>query len=339
MVLAAAASAAFATVAIDLVNASRTASIEAAHLEHAATVRLAAEGGLSVAAAALADASQGDAPPDDGRWSLRIGDVDVRVAAIETTGLLPLNEIGGDALDAVLVALGAPIAGAPALRDAILDWRDPDDDPRRSGAEAALYRAEERPPPANRGFRHISELALVRTPQAGAVGRDPQADAALRRAKEALAEISTVWSSAPGVNLRAAPEAVLAALPDLPPPLRRRAIRERVRLTETSSPRDRQAAGPSATATSAAATSAAALAELAPPEARQFLTTRRSGVWVMTAVATLPNGAQTKLRRVLRIADPRTPGGPIWWIDHASLISAGLDFRGGADADKQARSP
>jgi general secretion pathway protein K len=46
--------------------------------------------------------------------------------------------------------------------DAILDWRDADDEPRPEGAERVWYAARQRPQPRNGPFANVRELTLVR---------------------------------------------------------------------------------------------------------------------------------------------------------------------------------
>lgn len=55
-----------------------------------------------------------------------------------------------------------PVLRRPALVDAVLDWRDPDDIARPDGAEAAWYRERGRAPPRNGPLADVAELGLVR---------------------------------------------------------------------------------------------------------------------------------------------------------------------------------
>ena len=55
-----------------------------------------------------------------------------------------------------------PPSATDSLLDAMLDWRDPDDEPRPSGAERDWYRGESRDEPRNAAFATVAELALVR---------------------------------------------------------------------------------------------------------------------------------------------------------------------------------
>ena len=83
---------------------------------------------------------------------------------LEPTGLtlnVNADESGEELRTAMLVA-GIPAARADSLVDAVLDWRDSDDDSRASGAERSWYTERRRPAPRNGPFASISELKLVR---------------------------------------------------------------------------------------------------------------------------------------------------------------------------------
>jgi len=54
------------------------------------------------------------------------------------------------------------VVDGDALTDALLDWRDADDDPRAGGAERAWYDANLQPAPRNDSLASVQELALVR---------------------------------------------------------------------------------------------------------------------------------------------------------------------------------
>lgn len=99
--------------------------------------------------------------------------------------------------------LGMDYAAADRLTQAVLDWRDEDDLPRINGAERDEYlRAGRAVLPANRDFAYVEELRDV-------MGMD----AALF--ERALPYLSVVGSGQ--INVNAAPEPVLAALPGLSP--------------------------------------------------------------------------------------------------------------------------
>jgi general secretion pathway protein K len=89
-----------------------------------------------------------------------------------------------------------------SLTDALLDWRDPDDVPRESGAEGAWYRDQGRRAPRNGPLADVGELAFVRGFDAARVA--------------SLMPLLTIRGGVQ-VDLNAAPPAVLAALPGMSP--------------------------------------------------------------------------------------------------------------------------
>lgn len=114
--------------------------------------------------------------------------------------LVDVNSVGRDGLRRALDAMGAGPA-ADSLADAILDWRDPDDEPRRLGAEEPWYRRRERWGPRNESFASVKEIRLV-------------------RGAEGLAGLDTLLGVEPGrILITRAPLAVLAALPGMSPEL------------------------------------------------------------------------------------------------------------------------
>lgn len=101
-----------------------------------------------------------------------------------------LNRAGSEMLGAVL--------GRPELAAALLDWRDPDDEPRAAGAERDWYETAGADPPRNGPLAAVEELAFIR-------GFD---DSVLAR----LEPLVTVEGDG-HVNLNTAPAAVLRTLP------------------------------------------------------------------------------------------------------------------------------
>ncbi|HEX2781380.1 MAG TPA: hypothetical protein VHM30_17895, partial [Gemmatimonadaceae bacterium] len=86
-------------------------------------------------------------------------------------------------------------ARADSIADAILDWRDDDDEPRPKGAERAWYRATERLAPRNDAIASSAELLLI-------------------RGVSAVGGVDTLLGvEDEGVQLTRAPPAVIASLP------------------------------------------------------------------------------------------------------------------------------
>lgn len=75
---------------------------------------------------------------------------------------LDVNAADSGTFARLFLALGIAPRTTDSLVDAILDWRDADDAPRRFGAERAWYAARRLAPPRNGPFADVRELAFVR---------------------------------------------------------------------------------------------------------------------------------------------------------------------------------
>jgi len=150
----------------------------------------------------------------DARYSLRVRD---------TGAALNLNEASEEVLRQFFAqGMRVDYAHADRLAQAIIDWRDTDEIPRLGGAERDQYMDARAPMlPPNRDFAELSELRYV-------MGMTPDL-------YEASRPYLTLIGSG-NVNLNAAPEPVLLALPDMTPG----AVTELIRLREIGSvPRTR----------------------------------------------------------------------------------------------------
>jgi len=108
---------------------------------------------------------------------------------------LNVNVADSATLFRLMRALGVGPATADSLVDAILDWRDADDQPRLLGAERAWYAAEHRALPRNGPFADAREMELV-------------------RGVEAVPGLDTLFDTERGrVSLNDAALPVIAALP------------------------------------------------------------------------------------------------------------------------------
>jgi type II secretory pathway component PulK len=107
---------------------------------------------------------------------------------------LDVNAASADQLRRLLATLYGG-ARAESLTDALLDWRDTDDEPRPHGAEADWYRQQRRHVPRNDSLAHARELARV-------------------RGFEELGELRELLTVDAGrISIANAPPAVLAAVP------------------------------------------------------------------------------------------------------------------------------
>lgn len=118
-------------------------------------------------------------------------DVSVRPAG----AALNVNTADAVQLRRVFIALHIMPMSADSLVDAILDWRDADDEPRPNGAERLWYHERQRFTPRNGSIADVRELARIR-------GLDQ------------MPGLDSVFGVEPGrIPLGRAPRAVLMALP------------------------------------------------------------------------------------------------------------------------------
>ncbi|WP_421785410.1 hypothetical protein [Hyphobacterium sp.] len=148
------------------VTASMTALAARQSTSHAFAdleqLELAAAIDAATARTALALSRDDDPWIGDGRlYEIRIDDIVVHVRALAETGRFDLNRGDIAVLDALLVERDISPLTARRIANAVADWRDPDDDVRESGAEAAAYRANRLPPPPNRPFLAVAEFRNV----------------------------------------------------------------------------------------------------------------------------------------------------------------------------------
>lgn len=130
----------------------------------------------------------------------------VGVAATPETARIDLNMATPELLDQLFLSAGLDQGEAESLRDAILDWRDPDDAHRPNGAEDPQYRAEGLPYGArDANFETVGELRQV-------YGVSPEIFRALEPSL-------TVYTRQRKVNPLFATREVLAALPGMNPAL------------------------------------------------------------------------------------------------------------------------
>lgn len=133
------------------------------------------------------------------------GDAGYEVRIEREGGKIDLNDASEALLKEVLKQAGLPGDEAEALGDAILDWRDGDDVPRRNGAEAPYYAGLPEPiRPRNGRLASLEEVRYVR-------GVTPELWEGL------FSSVFTVYGGRPQVNVNTAPIEVLRALPGFTP--------------------------------------------------------------------------------------------------------------------------
>lgn len=135
------------------------------------------------------------------------GDASYRVAVTSESGKVDINNVPEELLKEILRNGGITPEEAQSIGDAILDWRDADDDAREFGAEETYYASLPEPVrPRNGYLAGISELLSVK-------GVTPDVYRGL------LAKVFTVHGKSARVDINQAPAALLGALPGFTPEL------------------------------------------------------------------------------------------------------------------------
>jgi general secretion pathway protein K len=132
-------------------------------------------------------------------------DASYKVRVENESGKVDINFVTEEVLLEMLKKGGLPDEEAERLRDAVMDWRDQDDDPRPGGAESPDYALLPEPVrPRNGTLRSVEELRYV-------IGVTPEFH------ERFLSRVFTVHGYSPGVNVLLAPEIVLNSLPGMSP--------------------------------------------------------------------------------------------------------------------------
>ena len=129
------------------------------------------------------------------------GDASYEVRIDSESGKVDVNLVSEEVLLEVLKKGGVPEEEAEGVRDAILDWRDEDDNPRARGAERVEYGGMPEPiTPRNGKIRGIGELMCVK-----GVTKDFY--------EAFLSRVFTAHGNSARLNFLRAPEIVLRSLP------------------------------------------------------------------------------------------------------------------------------
>ena len=157
---------------------------------------------LHAAAFMLSLAEPTDRWKADKQWrKLPWPDADIGVRVQSESGKIDINLAPRELLAGLFTQFMSP-ARSEALTDALLDWRDGDDDPEPSGAEQKAYsRAGYTYGPANASFNSVNELGRV-------LGFDYPT-------VELLKPYLTVHSKRPRINVLGADAVVLMATPGI----------------------------------------------------------------------------------------------------------------------------
>ena len=256
---------------------ARTENLQSRHLFDTTQARYAAEAGLNLAVFGLRKTDPLQRWTADGRpYNFGYGDAEIEVRITDESGKIDINAANnGDLLTGLFVARGIALDQAQALSDAILDWRDPDDEKRPNGAEIADYKgAGLAYGPANAPFNTVSELQQV-------LGMN-------YALYEQLEPALTIYSGSAKPSAAFAPLEVLEAMPGMTPELAQQIIQQRQQLA----PGDIAGAG------------------ITLPDGTPLVAGGGGLTYSVKSRATLPNGARTTLDATIRMGGVSAGGRP-----------------------------
>lgn len=231
-------------------------------------------------------------PLDQGKVVGTAGEGAYEVEVQDESGKINVNMAGEEQLRSLMEALGIPKPDADVIVDSILDWRDPDNLHRLSGAEDDYYQTLDPPYRAKNGrFDAVEELLLVRgvTPDYFYGHQEAGPDGAMVD-RYGLARCLTVYSNRVQINVNYAPLPVLLSIPGMPPDAARWIYERR----STKLFRDLQELTKELPAT--LGTSA------------QYLSTTDTLIYTLTSYGRMENSRVRRvIRTVVNLSDPRDP--------------------------------
>lgn len=171
-------------------------------VKDSAVAQAMAEAGIAIAEFMLLAPDESKRWRGDGRiYQIHYLDADIRIRIFSEAGKIDLNQADRKLLSAAVNTVVNDANQQQQLVDAILDWRDDNDEPRPLGAEREYYRSAGLPyRPRNGAFQSLEELQQVR-------GIEPALF-------EALKPLLTVYSGLAEVDLQVAPPEVLDVVAD-----------------------------------------------------------------------------------------------------------------------------
>lgn len=255
---------------------ARTENLQSRHLFDTTQARYAAEAGLNLAVYELRKSDPLQRWVGDGRpYTFGYGDAEIEVRITDDSGKVDINAANGELLTSLFVARGVELNKAQALSDAVLDWRDADDDKRPNGAESADYKAAGLSyGPKNGPFDTVSELQQV-------LGMNY---ALFEKLEPAL----TIYSGSSQPNLAYAPIEALEAMPGMTPECAQQLIQQR----QAIAPGDMATAG------------------LTTCEGAPVMASGGGLTYSIQSRAKLPNGASTILDATIRMGGISSGGRP-----------------------------
>jgi general secretion pathway protein K len=141
---------------------------------------------------------------DGGLYQLNYNDIQIRVKIFEESGKIDINQAEESTLNAVFEGVTDDELQVGSLVNALLDWRDNDDEVRAQGAEKDQYLHQGlNYQPRNKPFQTLEELQLV-------LGFNAQI-------YNAVEPLLTVYSGQKTINPSKASREVLLTLPEVTP--------------------------------------------------------------------------------------------------------------------------
>lgn len=192
-------------IAASFLRDSRLGTNLARNISENAKAEALADAGIDRAMLGLLDGDPATAWRATGTpYRFALGDGIIEVRMVDEGGKVDLNRAPAPILVGLLKGTGLDEDRASGLADAIYDFRDPDHDPRASGAEDADYQAAGLHAGAkDASFDDTEELMQV-------LGMT-------REIHAAISPYVTVYSGRSRINLLTAPDFVLSAIPNLMP--------------------------------------------------------------------------------------------------------------------------
>lgn len=150
-----------ALLALTIIEATRGSTRSARAELDRARLNAAADAGIALAVQGLAQGSAARRWRPDGRVrEVEFAGATITIRIEEELAKVPINNLNDQQVEALLAEFGLQGAELEEGRDAFLDWRDGDDEPRLRGKEADDY-AELGIRPRNGALRSNGELAAI----------------------------------------------------------------------------------------------------------------------------------------------------------------------------------
>lgn len=150
-----------ALLALTMIEATRGSTRSARAELDRAQLSAAADAGIALAVQGLAQTNPGRRWQPDGRLrQVEFAGATLEIRIEDELAKVPLNTINDQQAEALLAEFGLQGAELEEARDAFLDWRDEDDNPRLRGSEGADY-ADVGVRPRDGPLRSNGELAAI----------------------------------------------------------------------------------------------------------------------------------------------------------------------------------